>query len=295
MTDNPRADVAQDLRTIVALHDDLLTQAVHSANDPLMPGGQAMVELAYVALPSQYARQIDYLEEVLETYPDLNHEDDSWEPPLQTLLFWSERWRIDRGFPLEDRRPTIGSEAHFLRTSVDWAWENELHFEDFVKDVADAKRRIENTLSAGNRVAFRGVPCMYESCRGTQLVRKTVPTRGKNGKKTWRLSDWHCPKCKRSWTPEEYTRNIYAAIQRSKIEQIDDELWCTVDHAATRTGRPEGTVRSWVSRGDVSAVCWIDGRRTLVRYADVEARDRLAKARHLQRLAVTAAKRAPAV
>lgn len=261
MTDNPRADVAQDLRTIVALHDDLLTQAVHSANDPLMPGGQAMVELAYVALPSQYARQIDYLEEVLETYPDLNHEDDSWEPPLQTLLFWSERWRIDRGFPLEDRRPTIGSEAHFLRTSVDWAWENELHFEDFVKDVADAKRRIENTLSAGNRVAFRGVPCMYESCRGTQLVRKTVPTRGKNGKKTWRLSDWHCPKCKRSWDDDAYARMVTAAHVAAQREEIAGQTWVSLEHAARDVGRPVKTLRTWIDRGLLAVVCVITGRR----------------------------------
>jgi hypothetical protein len=184
------------------------------------------------------------------------------------------------------KRPTEATEANFLRWALDWAWDNEPHWDDFADDVRTAKTRMEGMLTEGERPAFRGVPCLYDECKGARLIRKTVPTRDKKGRKVWRLTDWHCPKCKRSWSEEDYTRNIYAAIQRDKIHVDADDTWCTVDHAAMLVKRPEGTVRSWVSRAEVAAFCTADDRkRTFVLLADVRERDRLAKERHARWLA----------
>lgn len=294
MSVNLMAKVAGDLRAIVELHERLLTQAVHSANDPLMPGGLAMVELAHVASPTEWQWNLDEIERfaaesdelcVRDAQPDISHEDDSWEPPLQTLLFWSEQWRLDRGYPLENRQPNVGTEAAFLRHSVDWAWDNEPHFDNFVTDVATARRRIEDTLHEGER-SLRGAPCMYETCGGTRVVRKIQPKRDKDGNKIWEWSDWHCPKCHRSWDEDQYARNVTAAHERTKFEEINGETWCSYDYAARRVGRPEGTIRAWVARTKnpttdndrlypIATACLIRGRRTkFVRLADVENRHR---------------------
>ena len=165
---SPSDKVKSNLRVIVELHARLLTQAVHSANDPLMPGGLAMVELGNVADPHRWRLQVDglerkYLADKADGYdvtpPDFSQDDDEWGPPLQTLLFWSEAWRLDRGYPLEGRRPTIGTEAAFLRLSVDWAWDHEPHFDNFAQDVGLARRRVEDTLREGDRAERTRVVC----------------------------------------------------------------------------------------------------------------------------------------
>lgn len=303
-------DVARDLTAIEQLAGALEDEAVHRAAHPLMPGGLAMVALGPVASSATYDAQLDELEELAIAYAyahgldssDLmpeTYEDVNWEPPLQTLLFWSEDWRNQHDRPLVDehghaRRPTVATEASFIRWALDWAWDNELHWNDFADDVRAVRSRLESVLYDGVRVVARGAPCLYEECRGARLVRKTVPTRGPNGRKAWRLTDWHCPRCKRSWSEEAYAGNVYAAIERSHWEDMagldgEPEAWCTVDRAARKVDRPEGTIRSWVSRGEVLAACSIRTRRTLVRLADVEARDQLARDRRARWIATQAA------
>lgn len=276
MSDNLMAKVAGDLRAIVELHEKLLTQAVHSANDPLMPGGLAMVELGYVASPAQWQWQIDEHERlasesedtfVRDAQPDLSHEDDLWEPPLQTLLFWSEDWRNTRGYPLEGRRPTIATEANFLRGSLDWAWDEEVHFEEFVRDVETARKRIEDTLREGERT-LRGVPCMYDECKGKRLERKMRPlyhdgerVRDGKGNGLWEFEDWRCKRCRRTWNEDEYARMVTAASERTKFEDIDGETWCSADYAARKVERSVKTIRTWINREELATLCLIAGRR----------------------------------
>lgn len=298
-TPDPVVKVAQDLSAIERLDDTLEVQVVHKANDRLMPGGLAMVALGGVG---SRAAQEAYVEELEARWwndpatthqdrPDVSHlndEDDTWEPPLQTLLFWSEELRARYGYPIEGRRITVQTEAAFLRWALEAMWREEPRWDDFAKDVEVARSRLEATLAAGVRPVARGVSCMYDECRGARLIRKTVPARGPKGEKTWRLTDWHCPKCKRSWSEEDYARNVYGAIERQHWLVLDTETWCTVDRAARKVGRPEGTVRVWVSRGEVSALCLTEsaiGRTTFVLLDDVVARDQLAKKRHAEWLA----------
>ena len=282
MTTDPRIPVAQNLTAIVELSERLEDQAINDANDALMPGGLAMVALAAVANLEAWGNKLDAAERRARAYGlSLTvDDDDEWEPPLQTLLFWSEDLR--RIHDLENEaRPTITSEANVIRWALDWLWENEPHFEDFAEDIRKTRNRLENLMLAGARPAFRGAPCMYDECRGKRLIRKTVPTRDEDGNKVWRLTDWHCPKCKRSWSPEDYERNIYAAIERTHWLNLDGEAWATYGRAARHVDRPEGTLRSWVSRGEVGAMCTLEDRRTFVLLGDVSVRDQLARARWL--------------
>lgn len=263
------ATVAGDLRAVVAMHERLLAEAVHSANDPLMPGGKSMVELGPVANLETWANLIDGLERRWLDYYGLpgedmpnwaENEDDTWEPPLQTLLFWSESWRHERGYPLEGRRPTIATEASFLRHSVEWAWDHEPHFEDFAKDVAAARRCVEDTLHEGDR-AERGAPCLYETCNGARLTRRLKPTRDKDGAKVWVHTDWKCRRCGSSWTEDRYAAMVTAAHEATKIEEVSGEMWCSVDYAARKVDRSVKTIRTWIDRSELVALCMIAGRR----------------------------------
>ena len=85
----------------------LLTQAVHLANASVdghsLPGGMAMVSLAPVVRLSKWSDQIFEAERVwfetnlgapIEQRPDFGaDEDDSWDPALQTLRFWTDHYR----------------------------------------------------------------------------------------------------------------------------------------------------------------------------------------------------------
>lgn len=278
----PVVKVSRDLSAIVELAKGLEDQAIHKANDRLMPGGLAMVALGAVASLDEWAEQYEAAEHhayAAGLQPPELDDDDDWEPPLQSLLFWSESWRSEHGYPLP-QRPSLKSESTFIRWALDWAWDNEPHFEDFARDINAARVRLENVLMAGVR-AERGVPCMYEHCRGVRLVRKMIPARDpETGEKVWRQSDWHCPRCKRSWDEERYAAMVTAANERTKVETIADEIWCAIEYAARKVGRSAATIKTWAHRGDVATLCMVAGRRRpFVNLAEIEARDAEARRR----------------
>lgn len=293
----PVVKVAQDLREMESLYAALLVQAIHKARAKVdgtsLPGGDAMVALGAVGSPEEWSEQIAAAEfRHLASCPRLDHtrcryaehaaDEDGAEPPLQTLLFWSEQWRAEHGYPIEGR-PTMTSEVRFLRWALEWAWETLPEWSDFTKDIKDAKARLENLLLAGER-AERGAPCLYETCKGARLVRKLTTKRGPDGEKIWDFTDWHCPKCKRSWDEARYASMVTAANEAAKFEDIDGETWCSTDYAARHVDRPESTIRVWVHRSQepesrrdvdypIATACLIAGRRVrFVRLADVVAR-----------------------
>lgn len=282
---------AKHLTEITKLATWIEDQAIHRADDHLMPGGRATVALAHVGSPREWAENIaaDELYH-LSTCPNPDHtkcryamaaaDEDGDEPPLQTMLFWSEAWRAEHGYEL-DRQPTVTTEAGFLRGSLEWAWANELHWDDFVRDLGDVQTKLENLLMAGIR-SERGVPCMYDECKGKRLVRKMEPTRDKEtGLKTWRLTDWHCPRCHRTWNEERYQASIAAAAWNAQSEDINGETWCSAKYAARQVDRTESCVRAWISRHTWPLVCVVKGRREgFVRLADVEEHAEKAKRRN---------------
>lgn len=289
----PVVTVARDLTELVKLHEALIVQAIHKATDRLMPGGEAMVALASVGSPDEWSELLAAEEfQHLAVCRKLDHsrcryaehagDDDGHEPPLQTLLFWSEAWRARAGYALE-RRATIKSEANYIKGTLEWAWDNEPAWDDFAKDVKAARARMEGLLMAGVR-AERGAPCLYDACRGERLIRKLVPYRNAEGDKAWKHSDWHCPKCKRSWDETRYASMVTAAHEAAKVETIDGETWCAIDYAARDVGRSPKTIRTWIERDEVSSVCILLGRR--VRFVSlVEVRAKHERATRRKRAA----------
>lgn len=291
MTSDSTASVARDITEIVRLHTALAAQTIHKAGDRLMPGGLAMVAIASVSSIAKFDDQLDALERAAiaiavdlgldsSTLMPETYEDANWEPPLQTLLFWSEKWRTEKAWP-HSKRPELAREANFIRYALDWAHENEPQWDRFKRDIATARARLESILYAGTRAVATGVPCMYDECRGARIVKTTIPTRDKHGRKVWKLSKWHCPRCKRSWTDEDYQALIYKGLIRAKITTFTedpDTIWCSLDHAATRIGRPIRTIKTWRDRNQIASACTLD-RRTFVRWDDIETRDQLARER----------------
>lgn len=269
-----RVKVARDLTEIVNMSALLDDQAEHKANATIdgtgLPGGMAMVSLAPVANLEAWTNRFDAAGRKQQDLM-VEDEDPDWEPVLQTLCFWSEDWRRENHAEW-GARPTVASEAAFIRWALDWAWENELRWDDFCADIRKARVRMENVMYAGDRPE-RGAPCLYEECRGARLLRKMEPTRDEDGHKVWRQSDWFCPRCHRRWDNDRYVANVAAAAWNAQAEVIDGETWCSAKYAARQVGRPEVTVRSWVSKGLFATACIIAGRRaTFVRLSDVQRR-----------------------
>lgn len=180
---SPVVKVARDLTEILNLTGNLEDQAIAKATDPLMPGGLAMVALANVANLEAWESTLQGLEAynaqpATKTRRDLSHiddEDDAWEPVLQTLLFWSEQWRVTHDAE-HDKRASVASEAAFIRWALDWAWDNEPRFDDFAKDVRRARVRLEELLYAGKRAERTRVPRMSPTSGPGDPNRAALPS-----------------------------------------------------------------------------------------------------------------------
>lgn len=247
----PVVKVARDLREIETLYEALTAQAIHKASDRLMPGGEAMVALAHVGSPSQWSELIDAAEHYhLAKCDRLDHtrcryaehtaDEDETEPPLQTLLFWSEQWRTDMGYEL-DRRPTMSTEASFLRNSLEWAWDNVIEWDDFAKDVRRARVRLENLLHAGDRPERSRIVC--DDC---EQPRRLIKLRADDDL-------WKCTACRKRFD-EDALQRAHAKMLRSE----GAEKWVQLTEAvATLVAqrRPGRTVRQWVADGEGSAYC----------------------------------------
>lgn len=267
---SPLVKVARDLREIETLYEGLLVQAVHKANDRLMPGGEAMVALAPVGSPYEWGENVAAEEFYhLSICNRLDHsrchyaetEDDEGEPPLQTLLFWSEQWRAEAGYSL-DRRPTIATEANFIRGSLDWAWDNEVHWDDFAKDVRRARVRLENLLYAGSRPPRTRVPCDREVCEDRPPLLRVYGAAIDGAE-----DGYKCPSCKARFTEDEFQR-AYAKRLRSSTGA---KYLAQRDAIATLAtlGRPERTVRKWIDEGDVERYCEVGSKVIYVWWPDL--------------------------
>jgi len=239
MSTDPRIAVAQHLTAIVELSERLEDQAINDANDHLMPGGLAMVALASVANLEAWAHKVDAAER--HGLRLAIEDDDEWVPPLQTLLFWSEDLR--RTHDLENEsRPTIASEANVIRWALDWLWENEPHFEDFARDMRDARRQTETLLMAGERADRIRVTC--PDCEaGKRLIIMYGATEDDD--------QWKCPACKHRFTADDVDR-----AYRKQLRHQGAERWVRMADAVSIMrgyGWRGESVRGWVDGTDVEA------------------------------------------
>lgn len=237
----PVVKVARDLTEILAMTAALDDQAEHKANARIdgtgLPGGLAMVALAHVANLEAWEAQYEAWEHFGRPRDHVEDEDDAWEPPLQTLCFWSEQWRAQHGAEY-DMRPTVASEAAFIRWALDWAWDNEPHWDDFANDVRKARVRMENVLYAGKRPERTRIVC--DQCEEAPQLLK-LPGIAEDG------SDdrWKCPGCKHKFDQDGLRRAHGRQLRHEAAARFVDQG----DAIATlrAQGRPERTVRKWLA------------------------------------------------
>lgn len=245
---DPVTKVARDLTAILLLHHELLTQAVHHGASPHIPGGEAMVALGNVASVEGWNNQHQATERhehglanYRRAYTSVEDEDpdDAWSA-YQLIEFWSEQWRMERGDD-HDMRKTIRTEANYVRFALDWAWDNEAHFEDFATDMNRARLRLEDIIYAGNRVERTRVLCDRDDCASPKRLIRVHALYDPTGI----LETYKCPGCKAKFTEDEF-RRAYATMLKSDGAKLDVPL---VEAIATlkAQGRGERTVRRWLS------------------------------------------------
>jgi hypothetical protein len=247
----PVTKVARDLTEILDLYARLVSQAIRHGGNGRMPGGPAMVALGDVANMeawenmNQATERHDLgLEGYRRAYTSVESEDPdhAWSA-FQLLEFWSEQWRREHGAEY-GKRPTIATEANFIRYMLDWAWDNEPAWDDFTADVNRARLRLEDIVHAGQRVERSRVEC--DQC-GTRLI--VLRHLGAED------DAWKCPKpeCHKRFDRSELNR-AHAKMLRSSgadrwVHQVD-AIWTLKGQ-----GRPERTIRQWLADGEGEGYC----------------------------------------
>lgn len=252
----PVVKAARDLREIERLAGELHAQAVDDSGSKLMPGGKAMVALAPVSSIEAWEHRQESTERTGKAYTNAEDEDpdDIW-PPLQTLAFWTEQLRRDRG---EDygQRPTLVSEAGYLRFLLPVLWETELGWDDMCADIRRARARLEDIVHDGQRAEQMRVTC--PKCdEAPRLIRiHDWPEYGEDGYK--------CSACRERFDQDAYER-AYAKQLRSEGAERYVPL---PDAIATLRlqGRSERTIRKWLGPVEdaedvVESYCEVQTRR----------------------------------
>lgn len=238
----PVTKVARNLTAIVDLAASLEDQAIAKANDRLMPGGLAMVALADVANLDAWAELLEAAEHRHLTDPNrwaetVVDDEDDWEPPLQSLRFWSDTWRTHHGMSY-GQKTTLAGEANFLRWALNWAWDNEPRWDTFAGDIRDTRLRLESLLYAGSRAERSRVVCDRETCETHPRLIKVytdTPT-----------DDHHkCPACKARFNTDEFGRAFAKQLRSTGAEKfvvLPDAIG-----TLTGLGRSERTIRKWLA------------------------------------------------
>lgn len=245
----PVVKVARDLREIESLYADVIAEAIHRAaarvDGTSLPGGVAMVALAPVGSPEEHGEQLAAAEfRHFAACPKLNHtrcryaehqaDEDDTEPILQTLLFWSEQWRDEAGYPLEGRTPSVRTEANFIRARLGWAWDNLPEWDDFAADMNRARVRLENLVHAGVRAERSRVPCTNPACDRTPML---IRVYGQTA-----VEDHHkCPACKQRYDAQSYIR---AKLQLLDSQGADRHV--KMQDARDAIDRPDRTWSKWL-------------------------------------------------
>lgn len=237
--------VRDTLAEIVRLTDLLPTQTAEGGCDGRLlagapiPGGDAMVLLGPGSLGAQA----------------LDHEHESWSdpvPPLQMLATHEDDWRLELGHQAGPRA-TMWRCADYLGQHLTLMAQRHPAFDEFAADLARLRGRLEDVLSEGEREEPTKTPCL--EC-GAMLVKRY-------GKRA--VDDHHqCPRCGRRYHGDEFTR-----AKHHHLASEDAATWVPLTHAADMVDRSGRTVRTWVTRLQVTACCDPVTHRVYVWWPDV--------------------------
>lgn len=219
-------DVRDDLDQIVDMHSRLRGEAIvrgmAGERDGTVLGGDAMVMLAM-----RYREQTG-----IGSDGDHSHESDADPvPTLLTLATWEDCWRDHLGHDTADTAEVAEVAGYLALMLTRMAQDADLPFDDFARDIRNARGRLEDVLRDGEREET-GAPC-------PDCGRRMVKHYGK------RVIDdrWRCPdrrECK-----AEYTEWRYRGVVDDRYLRNATALTARDMHRAHDV--PEGSVRAWAS------------------------------------------------
>lgn len=258
------ATVAANLRSIEDMALRLEDRAIDRSNSRDMPGGDALVNLGGTT-PRRWAAHVDereqawlddpYLDDAdMPNWSEFEDPDELW-PAVQILAWWSEEYRQRLDMKYEGWRPTLVSEAKFLRNHdvAEWIWNNEVHWDDYAGDVSKAKTKLENLLHEGERAERIRVVCP-DCDAGRQLIRVYAEGAPDDDR-------WKCPECRHKFTRDEVD-DAYAKQMRSS----GVDRWVPINDALSLMrgqGWQERTVLDWFESGDLELSQDSTGRRSV--------------------------------
>lgn len=255
MTQTALTRAAHELTQIERYSDALAAELQHQSNARSMPGGDVLVALAPVANLEAAAWHNDTAERLALAsglpWPDQQHEDVDREPPLQTLLWWTEPLR-----PADERRRTIRTETAILRRHL-VELNSRPRFASLLADLARVRRQLENLVHAGERCERSQVPCWDSDCEKRPRLVRTYAAEPIN-------DGYICPACHRTYDRDQYARALWQTFGHQSAER-----WVSLADACALLPQPERTTRAWIQLGRVTARCDVRTRRVHIWWPDL--------------------------
>lgn len=170
----------------------------------------------------------------------------------------------------------VRNSLRYLDRTMLWSANQFPGFDLMVENLRELASRLERATGQGLPVEKANADCF--DCGG-KLIRRADPRTGLIENRPA-----ECKDCGAVYDPQRYHLALREAWER------DVEVWVPLTEAARLVRRSVETVETWAKRGQVESACRCSDGRKLVRWPDVQARDREARER-AARAAVEKAKR----
>lgn len=132
------------------------------------------------------------------------HQED--DPPAVAFELgqWEDDWRSERGEPASMEVATVAGAVGYLSLRAGWAADFHPAFDEFATDVARLRARLEVATSMDAR-PLRAVGVRCVRCETAPELRLGWGDGGLD-------DEWHCPRCRGTYTAEEYWLAVHQAL-----------------------------------------------------------------------------------
>lgn len=257
--DKVRLDIARDLRAIEILYAAIWAEVLANADNPEIPGGDAMVMLGPHADPEAWSYfDLSLAMGRIDHHGEYELGADPV-PPLLTLATWSDCIRKERG---QDTAlaASISRECAYIAKSVDWMLSSDadgnmnfLAVDDLCDDLRAMRDRMKNLLRIGDH-HDKGAPCLSHGRRYVKVWDEDGAEPSNDLGYRWRCKGEKVEDQTRAsgfrWLNSHWAEpDEYALANKQQARQYADKLTATDMEAEYRV-RPS-TLRKWVERGKV--------------------------------------------
>ncbi len=122
---------------------------------------------------------------------------------------WEDDWRSLRGEPAATEEGTVMGAVGYLSRRAGWAADHHPAFDDFAREVAGLRSRLEVVTSMDSRPLVSAevscLPCERENGAVVKLRRQWTDD--------GLADEWMCPRCRTACTPREFWVALHAALE----------------------------------------------------------------------------------